>query len=251
MGTTHYDFPLVDGSDPIAFVDTFNAMANAFDSALYTVDGYASGASSKADTAISNAASASSAATAASSAATAAGNTANAASSTATAANNTAGATASALNAFEQKFNLTPTTVTSGMSVTGFTYALTLAQDSTGSIYKFYGNCVKAAGTSGSLTRVAIPGGTGDYTYGVDTGLVLNAEPDTAYLVNPAGVRCSTNSSGNITSFVGCSFAVGTNGHIYIFNQSSSSGSVTTSERNANYFFPCIYFNTSFGDVEE
>ena len=251
MGTTHYDFPLVDGSDPIAFVDTFNGMANAFDSALYTVDGYASAASTKADTAISDAASASAAATAASSAATTAGNTANSASATAIAANSTAGATASALNAFEQKFNLTPVTVTSGLSVTGFTYALTLAQDSTGSIYKFYGNLVKAAGTSGSLTRVAIPGGTGDYTYGVDTGLVLEAEPDTAYLVSPAGVRCATNSSGNITSFVGCPFAVGTNGHIYIYPQSSSSGSVSTADRIANYFFPCIYVNTSFGEVGE
>lgn len=251
MSTTHYEFPTINGTDAINGVDAINGLANAVDTALYAVDSTVSGQSTDIATALSNAAAASSAATAASTNAAAAQATANSAVNTAGAANTTADNTASALNAFEQLFNLSPVSVSSGISATGFTYSLTLAQDTTGSIYKFYGHFVNAAGTAGSVTRVAIPGGTGDYTYGVATGLTLNQAPSTAYQVVPAGFRAQTSSAGAVSSLTGCSFAVGTNGQIYIATQSSSSGSISTSDRNAFYFFPCIYFNTSFGDDGE
>lgn len=251
MATTHYDFPTINGADAIDGVNAINGLANAVDTALFTVDSALGTAETSIAQAIADAASASTAATAASTNAATAQASAIAAQNSATAAVNTANATATALNTFEQLFNLSPVSVSSGIAATGFNYSLTLAQDTTGSIYKFYGHFIKAAGTAGSVTRVAIPGGTGDYTYGVATGLMLNQASSTAYQVVPAGFRAQTTSAGAVSSLTGCPFAVGTDGQIYIATQSSSSGSISTSDRNAWYFFPCIYFNTSFGDVGE
>lgn len=252
MSTTHYEFPTVNGADPISFVDTFNGLANAVDSALYTVDSTVSGQSTDIQTALDNAASASTAATAASTNAAAAQATAGSAVNTANSAVSTASSAANALVEFEQKFNLVPNTVSSGMAATGWTYSLTLAQSSDGSIFKFYGSATAPQGTSKSMTRVAIPGGSGNYAYGVATGLTLNDAPDTAYQVTPGGVYWSNKGTGssafvytqNLTGFV-----VGTNGQIYIMPSSGSSISWSNDPAYTLLFFPCVYFNKSFGDT--
>lgn len=252
MATSHYNFPTINGSDAIDGVNAINGLANAVDTALFAVDSAVGGAESDIAQAIADAASASAAATAASTNAAAAQSTAGAAVNTANAANSTAANTASALNTFENMFNLVPTTITSGVSVTGFTYHLTLAQDSTGSIFKFYGDMAAAFNANKSMTRVAIPGGTGNYAYGVATGLQLNQAPSSAYAVSPAGwYKALVSGTPNYTSNSDwLYFAVGTNGQIYI-HPASSSGAPTFNNawQYTEAYFPAIYFNTSFGDT--
>lgn len=250
MSTTHYEFPTINGTDAIDGVDAINGLANAVDTALYAVDSTVGGQATDIQTALDNAASASAAATAASTNAAAAQATASAAVNTATAANTTAGNTASALNTFMQKFNLVPQTITSGLAVNGWTYSLTLAQNDDGSIFKFYGNLESAANASKSMTRVAIPGGSGTFAYGVATGLVLNTHPDNAYFVTPAAVYGSSDGSW-LKTFGRMGFAVGTDGQIYINCGSSTSSTFTTAWQYSYFFMPCLYFNASFGDVNQ
>ena len=252
MATTHYDFPTINGADAIDGVNAINGLANAVDTALFTIDSALGTAETDIAQAIADAASASTAATAASTNAAAAQATAGSAVNTANAAANTASATANALIDFEQKFNLVPNTVTSGLAMNGWTYSFTLAQNSDGSIFKFYGSATSSQNTSKTMTRVSIPGGSGSYAYGVATGLTLNIAPDSAYQVTPGGIYYSDRNTGDsayiytqdLTGFV-----VGTNGQIYIMPSSNSSISWANSPRYTILFFPCLYFNTSFGDT--
>lgn len=252
MSTTHYEFPTISGTDAINGVDAINGLANAVDTALYAVDSTVSGQASDIQTALENAAAASTAASAASTNAAAAQATAGSAVNSATSAVNTAASTANALIEFEQKFNLVPNTVTSGMAMSGWAYSFTLAQSSDGSIFKFYGTATSNQNASKTMTRVSIPGGSGNYAYGVATGLTLNDAPDSAYQVTPGGVYWSNKGTGssalvytqNLTGFV-----VGTNGQIYIMPASSSSISWSNDPGYTILFFPCVYFNASFGDT--
>lgn len=252
MATTHYDFPTINGSDAIDGVNAINGLANAVDTALFTVDSALGTAESQSAQAISDAAAASTAANAAATNAAAAQSSAQAAINTANAANTTAGNTANALTSFEKLFNLVPNTVSSGMSVSGWTYALTLAQDSTGSIFKFYGDMRASMNASKSMTRVAIPGGSGSYSYGVATGLTLNQAPNTAYAISPAGwYRGLVDGNPDYTANSDWLFiAVGTNGQIYIHPASTSTApTFNNAQSYVEAYFPAIYFNSSFGDT--
>lgn len=248
MATTHYDFPTINGSDAIDGVNAINGLANAVDTALFTIDSALGTTESQSAQAIADAAAASTAANAASTNAAAAQASATAAANTASAATSTANNTANALIAFEQKFNLVPNTVSSGLAMSGWTYALTLAQSSDGSIFKFYGTCDSERNTSKTMTRVAIPGGSGNYAYGVATGLSLNIRPSSAYVVSPAGFYYAATDT-EIYDNVFVSFAVGTDGQIYIMPWSSASGNWSSSRGYHIGYFPCIYFNASFGDT--
>lgn len=171
-------------------------------------------------------------------------NTANGASATATATNNR-------LTAFEQMFNIMNDITSSQIPATGNADANTvkLAQDSTSSIYKFYG--FRTFFSSSVIQMSAIAGMTG--YYGADTGLILKTAPTTAYTVECSGYRfISDNSDTNVRSISPLNFAVGTNGHIYV-NPRTNSANMTVAngvfERWA--FYPCLYFNTDFGDNPE
>lgn len=247
MSTTHYEFPTINGTDAINGVDAINGLANAVDTALYAVDSTVSGQATDIQTALDNAASASTAANAASTNAAAAQATAGAAVNSATSAVNTAASTANALITFEQKFNLVSNSVSSGLAMSGWTYNLTLAQSSDGSIFKFYGICDSNINASKTMTRVGIPGGSGNYAYGVATGLTLNNAPSSAYVVSPAGFYSAATST-EVYDNVFVSFAVGTDGQIYIMPSSASAASWSNSRSYHVGYFPCLYFNASFGD---
>lgn len=246
MATTHYDFPTVNGTDAIDGVNAINGLANAVDTALYAVDAAVIAQEGDIEEAKTNASSASAAASAASTNATAAQQTATAAQQTATAANQTASSAAAGVNALAAKFNLTNNaSVSSGLGITGATYKFTLSQNDDGSIFKFYGNIIGTAATT-TTTRVAIPGLN---MYGTATGLMLRNVPSSAYVVNSAGYVNRFESSGTATSGFAIEFAVGTNGMIYIFPSTSSSAYSSSGKFIYGWIWPCLYFNTSFGDV--
>lgn len=174
--------------------------------------------------------------------------TAGTAQSTANTAIGSANAVATALNTFEQKFNLT--NITQGnennYSKTGIVLNnLKLAQNSDGSIFKMYG--VFQVNPTSSATRTAVAGLTRQY--GVDTGLVLTTAPTTAYVVQSAGIQSENNASDS-ANVMPIDFAVGTNGHIYVcLNDTNANASPSASGRAwRNVYIPAVYFNTSFGD---
>lgn len=243
--TTNYNLPQYIGTDKPTYLGDWNSTMGAIDTQMKTNADNASGAlsaaqtaqtnansalstaqsaDSKADTAITNAATAQSTADNASSVATSALSTANSASSAASAAQTTAdSASASATSAnakadtITSKLNLSNITtygindvVVDGGSVSYL--QLTLATNSDGSLFKFYGEVT----------------GTGINKITVHTSLRPTAE----YTINPAGVD-SEGWSRYIT--------VKTNGDI---EMSMGFGAST---RKALYF-PCVYWNSDFSD---
>lgn len=152
------------------------------------------------------------------------------------------------LNDFMQKFNLTNITQgnESGYTVTGHVInEITLAQNSDGSIFKFYGKL--QINPNSSASRSAIPGLSG--YYGVDVGVELLTHPTTAYIVKCSGMY-SENNETNCRSSQNIDFAVGTNGHIYVQPDTSSSAlGVTSGHAGRSMYLPAIYFNGSFGDT--
>ena len=160
-----------------------------------------------------------------------------------------ANAVATALNIFEQKFNLSNITqgTENNYTKTGIVInETTLAQNSDGSIFKFYGKL--QVNPNSSVTRSAIAGMSG-YN-GVDVGLVLSKAPSSAYIVKCSGMYCEVNDS-NCIMASNIEFAVGTNGHIYIDPTTSTNPIRPKSGGTVGrlLFFPAIYFNDTFGDT--
>lgn len=127
--------------------------------------------------------------------------------------------TTSDLSTEIQRFNLTnfrqiqvsDVTVYGGGSCTGT--ALTLATNSDGSIFKLYGGI----NFSGNCSYATIQS---------------SLRPDSAYKVNTAGID---------NTFISRDFQVNTDGTITIYLETSGTIRVK--------FFPCLYFNKSFGDT--
>ena len=168
-------------------------------------------------------------------------NTANGASTTATATDNR-------LTAFEQKFNVMSSITTGQIPATGNvdSNVVKLAQDSTSSMFKFYGS--RTFFSNSVIQYSAIEGMSG--SYGADTGLILTTPPAQAYIVENAGLRFqSDNTDTNIRTSSSMHFAVGTNGHIYV-NPKGNSSNVTIPNGVFErwYYSPYLYFNASFGD---
>lgn len=242
--TTNYNLPQFVGSDKPAWLGDINPAMSAIDSAMHTN-------ATKAQQGIDDALTAKNRADSAYSLADGAKTDAGTAQGTANQAIANASAVDSKLDAFMQKFNLvsftdSPATATSGVIVNN----LTLAQNSDGSIFKFYGHL--QLNTGATMARSAIAGMSG--WYGVDTGLVLNTSPTEAYMVKGAGVASFiTATLANTDSTQIDYFAVGTNGHIYVVPAQSSAN--LTTKTNASYdryiYIASLYFNTSFGDAPE
>lgn len=168
--------------------------------------------------------------------------TANTANSTATTANtnaNTANTNANKaltdLNAFKQKFNLTNTinygsgdiSFVSGsgyISLSNITEcAITIAKDSTGSIFKLYGSLIATAPSAGTV-RIELD----------NTGLLT----DESYVIYPSGTAFVQGSN----ALPGRARYLIENNKIYIQWYNSGAGTVNL------MLMPCVYFNANFGD---
>lgn len=251
--TTNYNLPQFVGTDKPTWLNDVNGAFSAIDTQMKANADSATTAGTNATTAINAVGTLANLETTAKTDTVSAINEVNTKAGTAQETANTAigsaNATATALNNFELKFNLS--NITDGnlskTSTTGVVRNyLKLAQNNDGSIFKMYGTF--QINPNSSATRSAIAGLSG--YYGVDTGLVLTTAPTTAYMVQCAGVQSENNES-NSASVNSIEFAVGTNGHIYVcINDTSANATPSLSGRAwRNMFFPCIYFNGSFGDT--
>lgn len=237
--TTNYNLPQFIGSDKPAWLGDMNPAFSAIDTQMKAND-------TKAGQGISDAATAQTKADSAYTLADSANTAAGTAQGSADAAMGTATQAANAINDFMLKWNINnfSDSTLSGAAVAN--NALSLAQNSDGSIFKFYGLLALHGGQS--LTRKAIPGLTG--YYGVDAGLQLNSAPTAAYTVKSAGVLSSFSSLTQPTyPVMPLDFSVGTDGKIYLYpNASSSNYVVVNGSYERDFFMPCVYFNGSFGD---
>lgn len=144
---------------------------------------------------------------------------------------------------------------------------ITLAQNSTGSLFKFYGQFYYDNNTTStinlntaSLYKVAIAGAP--TYYGFPTGLYLNTAPTTAYMISQAGYGAFATLGYNKTNtgymdagnFFAVQIRVGTDGQIYIApngnNWSSGNETVNANTRSRIFWQPMLYWNGDFGDVE-
>lgn len=155
------------------------------------------------------------------------------------------------LTAFEEKFNVMQSITSGQIPATGNADAniIKLAQDSTSSMFKFYGS---RTFFSNSVVQYSAIAGMAGY-YGADTGLILTTPPAQAYIVENAGLRFqSDNNDTNIRTSSAIQFAVGTNGHIYVNPKGDSSNiTIPNGVFERWYYLPSLYFNTSFGDQPE
>lgn len=252
--TPNYNLPQFVGTDKPTWLNDVNGAMSAIDTQMKANADSATTAGTKATTAINTVGTLANLETTAKTDLVSAVNEVNTNVGTAQGTANTAigkaNDTLTALQTFMSLFNLTNITQGNDNNYTKtgtVNNNLTLAQDSTGAIFKCYGGFYISP--SSSVTRTAIAGMSG--TYGVDTGLVLTTSPSEAYVIKNAGDYKEVSGVGiNRWGDRGLDIVVGTNGHIYIFN-STSSTNVTTDNTygNYNHYFPCIYFNTTFGDT--
>lgn len=250
--TTNYNLPQFIGTDKPTWLTDVNGALSAIDTQMKANADSATSASSSATTANNAIGTLASLQTTAKTDLVSAVNEVNTnvgvAQNTANGASSTAQTTANNLNAFESKFNLTNITTgqipATGNVDTGNVY---LAQDSTGSIFKFYGG--RTFFSSSSITMSAIAGMTG--YYGADTGLILNTAPNEAYIIDNAGFRfLSDNSDTIVRTMSNLQIAVGTNGHIYCYPRTSSGNITIASGVFARWnYFPMVFFNVNFGDT--
>lgn len=118
------------------------------------------------------------------------------------------------------KVNISSTTSGNGLTVT-------VAQDETGEIFKVYGNFVLVrADNSGNNFKFTLPN-------------ALRKSPDTAYTIVSAGYAVNRSSNTIISSI---SLTVNTDGSITV------EGGMPGGNNNSGIIFPCLYFNSDFGD---
>lgn len=253
--TTNYNLPQFIGTDKPTWLTDVNGALNTIDTQMKANADSATSASTSATTANNAIGTLSNLETTAKTDLVSAVNEVNTNAGTAQTTANTAigsaNATATALNTFEQKFNLV--NITQGndnnYSKTGtVTNNMTLAQNSDGSIFKAYGQFRISRNSSAS--RSAVAGLSGQY--GIDTGLVLTTAPTTAYVIKCAGSENWVNPDTGTNQWCGsaCDIAVGTNGHIYIALRPSTGNWSASSSMEINFnYVPALYFNGTFGDV--
>ena len=239
--TTNYNLPQFVGGDKPAWLGDVNPALSAIDAQMKLNADAASAASGAAATADGKA--------------VAAGNAASTADGKAETAQTTANGAVTRITALENKFNLTDfqsKAATEFISVTGLTASgrLYLAEDASGSVFKFY-NYIELANTTSANVQInlaAIPGTTGLYGIKVFT---LAQAPEEAYNVVGAGINYyKYPPSQAATDLRGSNFTVGTDGGVYIITNDQATLTMPGGQTRYTSFSPCLYFNANFGDEE-
>lgn len=244
--TTNYNLPQFVGSDKPAWLGDINPAMSAIDTAIHNAATTASQGVSDASTAQTRA---DSAYTLAGDANTAAGT----AQTTANSAVATGNTNSAKIQALENKFNLsninTVTTLNAGAWAVD-SVKFTLAQNSDGSVFKFYGTWWSGNSTGSTLNcqKSGVAGLSG--YYGIATGLYLTTAPDEAYFVEPSGVATMgvRGQALPLDQFWGATFAVGTDGQIYIYVNQGQTEGIPANNLRILALYPCIYFNSNWGD---
>lgn len=126
---------------------------------------------------------------------------------------------------------------------------ITLAQNSDGSLFKVYGilGGLNNTGSTKTLAKTAVAGLSG--VYGIKTSLQLNTAPNEAYVVAP--MQRINGDPNNVSGIWDSSFAVGTDGYIYLHANTENSISLTNNQQVAMWYTPCLYINSNFGDIPQ
>lgn len=133
----------------------------------------------------------------------------------------------------------------SGITATGL---LRVAQNTDGSIFKFYNYIILQNDTDENITipLTAVPGLSGYYGLKV---LQLNQAPAEAYTVNAGGTYVFKEEDGTrIQNVTLANFYVGTDGWVYILTSTQNAFGIHQHQFVEAFFHPCVYFNGSFGD---
>ena len=135
----------------------------------------------------------------------------------------------------------TPTATKSG--------SFTIAQNTDGSLFKFYGQVNVGNGSDTDITIALSPiAGLSGY-YGIYVG-DLNDSPEIAYLVPNCGFQFQEK-AGNETEYIwGAGFAVASNGAVYFYPTQETSIVIPAHRIRRYKLLPCLYFNKNFGDQE-
>lgn len=242
--TTNYNLPQFVGSDKPAWLGDINPAMSAIDTAMHA----------NATTAAQGVSDASTAKDRADAAYTKAGDAerdAGTAQGTANQAVAQANINAGKITALENAFKLDDIDPVTNMNTGtwGNDYKLTLAQNSDGSVFKFYGyfNVTNNSGGNLNVQKPQVAGLTGQY--GFATGVYLNTAPTEAYVISPTGICVRGASTLSPWSFWADSIAVGTDGQIYCFVSDVQNESLANQNLWRMTFDPCLYFNTNFGDT--
>lgn len=243
--TTNYNLPQFVGTDKPAWLGDINPAMSAIDAQMKLNADAASAASGAAATADGKA--------------VAAGDAASTADSKAVTAQNTADGAVTRINALEQALNLTSFQNMAAADVPAFApvasqlrtagFGLTLAQNSDGSIFKFYGDVVYGAvSVSVSIPHVDVPGLTGIKGYKT---MIMTSTPSKAYFIKNAG-EVSTYANNVVTDTQPIGIAVGSDGYVY-FDATTYQGTpqIAAGVEVRYSFYPCLFFNKSFGDQPE
>ena len=247
--TTNYELPQFVGSDKPAWLGDINPAMNAIDTAMHANATTAAQGVSDAATAQARA---DSAYTKAGDAETAAG-TAQTTANTAIANSNTNAGKIATLEAALNFNSINHISELPSASTGGWARGcdLTVAQNSDGSMFKFYGIYQPFNNTSGGVVvnRPQVTGLTG--VYGIATGLYLNDAPTEAYVVSAAGLYFSAANASYIwnSNTWTSSFAVGTDGQIYISANPQASETIAGNQMKCYQFYSSIYLNKNFGDT--
>lgn len=235
--TTNYNLPQFIGTDKPAWLGDVNPALSAIDAQMKLNADAASAAAGAASTADGKA--------------VAAGEAASTADGKAETAQTTANGAVSRITALEGKFNLTTyerKTAAELVSVTGIATdgLFQLAQDTDGSVFKFYNFITLTNSTSASITfpLVAVPGFTGIYGLKVFT---LAQAPAEAYSVLSAGIYVYKNGA-NLQNITSANFLVGSDGGVYVFGNTTSNWGLQPGQSMQLILHPSIYFNANFGD---
>lgn len=239
--TTNYNLPQFLGSDKPAWLGDINPAMSAIDTAMHNN-------AVKAQQGVDDASTAQGRANDAYNLADGAKTDAGTAQGTANTAIANAATVAQNLDNFEKKFNLISFTTCNNLAHTGGTITgqFTLAQNSDGSIFKFYGK-MQVNGSSSLNYTTAVAGLSG--AYGIPTGCFLTSAPDEAYFIDCAGTYAKITES-NCLGVGEMNLAVGTDGQVYAFATTwSGSENVGSGQFLRLFYPPCVYFNKNFGDT--
>lgn len=244
--TTNYNLPQFVGSDKPAWLGDINPAMSAIDTAINNAATTAAQGVSDASTAQTKA---DSAYTLAGDANTAAG-TAQTTANTAVAQSNT---NAGKITALENKFDLSVINNITQLPSTGQWSNgcdFTLAQNTDGSVFKFYGvyDVYNNSGSTINVQKSPVAGMSG--YYGIATGLYLNTAATEAYTIHPAGIcwKCGIGADINVNEYWTATATVGTDGQIYIYTNQGQTEPIGANQLRKFWLFPCLYFNTNWGD---
>ena len=123
---------------------------------------------------------------------------------------------------------------------------LTLAQNSDGSIFKFYGEVIyEPISTTIPVAHVDVPGLSGIKGYKT---MILTSAPSEAYFIKCAGY-VDIHQAGNVVEALPFGIAVGSDGYVYFDATTATAAPQFAAGTVYRYsIWPCLYLNKSFGD---